>query len=412
MNAKSGLLLALISLCLLGGAQLAHGQEYEGDDTQEDSPASGESIASKHLSSQTADEAPSAAAGYKKGFFITDGGVNTVVINGRVQGRMEYTSVDEGGDARGRNHAFLVPRARLGMKGTAHTKRLSYKFESDFGKGQVALKDFFLDYRVGKGETRVRLGQFKMPFGRSTLTSSGKLEFVDRNIVESYAGNGRDIGITVHNNLAESPETEWAIGLFNGTGEKGLFEPSLAVDPATMETEVVGGTFSNVPERIRPAVAIRVGHNSKGMKGYSEADLEGGDLRYAVAGALLTHFHYSASAASLRAGVDFAVKQEGMAATGGVFADMQGAEISDISYTGLGAYVQAGYMLDKKKQVALRYASITEEGGNNQQEVGGVFSLYEFSHNLKWQTDISYLHRDDGAKRQDFRGRSQVQFGF
>jgi len=416
MNAKSGLVFALLSAGVIALPQTAMA---EGDkDSKEDSADNGAEAGTEDASAETESEEakqvamPVGTAGYDKGFFISDGGVNKLSIQGRVQGRMEYTSVDKGSAPRANRHAFLLPRARLTMKGTAYTTRLIYKFQSDFGKGQVALKDFYLDYRVGEGDVHVRLGQFKMPFGREFLNSSSKLEFVDRTIVNSYIGNSRDVGLEVHNNLSHSPKTEWAVGVFNGTGDKGVFQPAVEVDPTTMETTVVGGKFSNVPEKIRPAVALRIGHNSEGMKGYSEADLEGGDFRYGVAFASLNHFQYGAGAASSRDGVDFVVKQDGMSATGGVYADLQGADFGNLSYAGVGAYAQAGYMLDDKKQVALRYASVTEEGGNNQQEVSGAYSFYKFSHGLKWQSDVSYLHRDDGAKRQDIRVRSQVQLSF
>ncbi len=405
MHAQSGISLALLSLALLSVPRSAKADEKVEE--------SNENSSTETKVEETAEEVDTLVPsfGYKKGFFISDGGANKLVIQGRVQGRMEYTSIDAG-DSRAHRHAFLVPRARLTMKGNAHTKRLSYKFQSDFGKGQVSLKDFFLDYRLGEGEVRVRLGQFKMPFGRQFISSSSKLEFVDRTIVDKYIGNGRDIGFELHNNLDTSPETEWAVGVFNGTGAKGVFSPTTAVDPITMETEVTGGKTSNVPAKIRPAVALRIGRNSEGMKGYSEADLEGGAFRYSVAAAVLTHFRYGAGAASTRGGIDFAAKQEGISATGGIYADMQGPKIADVKYAGVGAYAQLGYMVSEASQVALRYASITQKGGNNQQEVSGVFSIYEFSHGLKWQSDVSLLHTDDGAKTQDIRARSQVQLSF
>ncbi len=414
--------IALLSIGFLcaGGDALAAGKKDKNKDKEASEKASQKAAEEAAAAEQDAEAteaevvAPAPAvsessAGFEKGFYISDGGVNKLHIGGRVQGRFEGTSFDRGTADRFNSYAFSVPRARIQLKGQTLTERLHYSFQADFGKGQVSLKDYYLDYHVGQGELRVRGGQFKKPFSRQQITSSGKQQFVDRSIVDEHFDNGRDLGLMVHNDFEKSPELEWAFGIFNGTGDKGVFVPD--IDPMTME--VVGGSFSNVPVKVRPALVARVGHNASGIDGYSESDLERGPLRFSIAGAVMTHFQLGGAVASTRAGVDFAIKQEGVSVTGGLYADMQGPTIDDLSYAGVGAYTQVGYMLDKGYEPALRYAVIAEDGGNNSQEVSGVFSLYEFGHNFKWQTDVSLLANDDGAaKTKDFRGRSQIQLVF
>ena len=44
-------------------------------------------------------------------------------------------------------------------------------------------------------------------------------EAVDRAIVDKAFGNGRDVGLMLHNNYTKSPTLEWAAGVFNGTGD-------------------------------------------------------------------------------------------------------------------------------------------------------------------------------------------------
>lgn len=414
MIAKSGLFLALLSLGLLSAPNLVLAADGDGEEETPESESSekDKEAAASDAMAEEEEEAPS--VGYSAGRYVLgDGGANSLHINGRVQMRGQYTSVDQG-DSRGHSHQFLLARARLTLQGTAYTKRLSYKVQPHFDQGQVGLKDFYLDYRVGEGATLVRMGQFKMAFTRQFIQSSSILEFVDRSIVNDYIGNGRDIGIQLHNGIEDLPENEWSIGVFNGTGDESRFQPTTVVNPTTMETEIVDGTFSNVPEKIRPAVALRVGHNNEAMQEelYSEPDTTGGGFRYSVGAAVLTHFRYGAGAASTRAGVDFLVKSEGISASGGIFADMQGPKVADLSYVGIAAWAQAGYMLNETKQVALLYATIAQEGGDNQQEVSAAFTHFEFGHDVKWQADITLLHSDDGTKRQDIRARSQVQLSF
>ena len=405
-------MLALLSLGLLATPNAVFAADGDSDEQDSESESS-EKDAEPPAADLEFDMAPS--VGYDNGrYTLSDGDANTLNINGRVQMRGQYTSVDQGGDSRGHSSQFLLARARLTLHGTAYTKRLSYKMQTHFDQGQVGLKDFFLDYRVGEGSTMVRMGQFKLAFTRQFIQSSAILEFVDRSIVNDYIGNGRDIGFQIHNGIEDLPETEWSIGVFNGTGDVSSFQPTTAVDPVTMETEVTGGSFSNVPDRIRPAVALRLGHNNKAMQGedYSEPDTTSSGFRYSVGAGVLTHFRYGAGAASTRAGVDFLVKHDGISASGGIFADLQGPKVSDLSYAGTAAWAQAGYMLNETKQLALLYATIAKQGGDNEQEVSAAFTHFEFGHNVKWQADITLLHSDDGTKRQDIRARSQVQLSF
>jgi phosphate-selective porin len=354
-------------------------------------------------------DAPQPSYGYKGGFFFADGKGNKMTIQGRVQSRFEFENAD-GGDS---ESAFSIPRARLTLRGSAHDKKIGYKFQTDFGKGFASLKDFYVDYKLGGGEMRVRAGQFKKPFGRQQINSSSKLEFVDRSIVDKAFNNGRDIGVEVHNNLGKGKNLEWAVGVFNGSGDKGQFSGDVTVDPMTGEGEVSGGKFSNVPSAVRPAIVARIDHNSEGFKGYSEADLEGGPLRYSVGAAAMMHFSGGDSTAAARAGADFVVKSQGLSATGGIYVAQEGADEGDLSYTGLGTYAQLGYVLARKWQPALRYALLNAESGDKSHEIAGAISLYEFKHNFKWQSDVAVLINDIvGMSTNDLRARTQLQLTF
>ncbi|MCP4448755.1 MAG: hypothetical protein GY811_25990, partial [Myxococcales bacterium] len=203
---------------------------------------------------------------------------------------------------------------------------MGYKFQTDFGKGFASLKEFYVDYNIGSGEVWVRAGQFKKPFARQQLNSSSKLEFVDRSIVDKALGNGRDIGLEIHNNAGKGKTLEWAFGVFGGSGDKGRFTGDVAVDLMTGEGSVSNGRFSNVPDDVRPAIAARIDHGTEGIKGYSEADLEGGPLRYSVGAAAMMHFGGGDNTAAARAGADFVVKRYGLSATGGIYLASEGAD--------------------------------------------------------------------------------------
>jgi len=256
-----------------------------------------------------------AQVGYKKGFFIKDG-VNALTIQGRVQARFTYEEPDGGHD----ENNFSIARARLTLKGNVFEKNLEYKLQTDFGKGGAVLKDFLVDYRLGGDGPWIRAGQWKRPFSRQQINSSGRLELVDRAITDKAFGSGRDIGVAIHNGYEKSPEFEWVVGVFNGTGDKPWFDGDVEVDPATGEGEVTRGKFTNVPKALHPAVVARVGYNANGIKGYSEADLEGGPLRFGVGASALANFDTDGGDDSnIRGELDFAVKAEGFSATGGIY---------------------------------------------------------------------------------------------
>lgn len=340
------------------------------------------------------------SVGYDNGFFIESAdGAFSMKTQGRVQFRYTFTSAavedPAGDDSRDNTSVLTVQRARLLFSGRAFTEDLAYKIEVDFSRGTVSLRDYYVDYRIA-GDALIRFGQFKRPFSRQQITSSGRLDFVDRAITDRYYNAGRDVGLTIHNSYEKSPELEWAVGLFNGAGD------------------------NQVPADFGPAVVARVGYNQGDVKGYSEADLDGGPLRFGVgASALgfLTDIDVGETNLSgIRSELDYIVKVEGFSSTGGVyFSTLQDGEgLGDQTTDAIGFHVQAGYTVDATHQVAGRYSLIAPEadGAGNQQEASLVYSLYRFGHGFKWQTDVT-IGLDEG---QDFgdeiQARSQVQLSF
>ena len=70
------------------------------------------------------------------------------------------------------------------------------------------------------GKFRVVFGQFKVPFGRQEMTSSGNQQFVDRSLVSDEYERGRDIGVSVQGAVWNN-KIEYRVGMFNGNGLTG-----------------------------------------------------------------------------------------------------------------------------------------------------------------------------------------------
>jgi len=329
-------------------------------------------------------------ASYGKGYTIQDGD-NRIGIMGRIQGRVTYEALDGlGGEGEEADQAyFTLQRTRLKMQGKTYSSDLSWKFEVDFGKDKFSLKDYYLDWNLGAAV--LRIGQWKKPFSRQRISSSSKLEFVDRTANMKAFNADRDVGFGFHNNYTKSPTFEWAVGVFNGQG------PNVQVD------------------HMSPMVVARAGYNHNGIKGYSEADLEGGGLRFGVAASVMSDLapvsedettgEITRLDAAHSAQVDFSLKAHGFASTGEVFLNLEEGGA-------IGAHLQAGYLLGGKWQPAIRAVYIDRGDDDVHQEVGAALSAYLYKHSVKWQSDVSAVLGSEDGEDTDLIARSQIQLAF
>ena len=368
--------------------------------------------------------------GYSGGFFIKDQNeLFELKINTRVQTRFTFESLDEGSDPREKKSNFSIPAARLKLKGHVFSKRVKYAFQTDFGKGSAYLKDFYGDFALVPKLLYLRVGQWVKPFSRQQITSSGSLELPGRAITDKAFGAGRDIGVAFHNNYKKSPPFEWVIGAFNGTGEKPWFKGktkgAVTVDPATGEGEIIDGTtkgkFSNIPDKFNPSIVARVGVNIGKLKGYSEADLEGGGLRFGMGASGIFDLDFDNNKdGNIRAETDYIIKAGGFSSTGGLYmmTVQDGGTWSKQRFGAIGLHLQAGFVINKMIQPVVRYAmmdykKILEDSGKfDTQEILGGLSVYIFKHKLKWQTDAGTILRNKDNGHTDFVLRTQMQLAF
>jgi hypothetical protein len=355
---------------------------------------------------------PSPSAGYDKGFFVKSADSRyQLKLGARVQVRHELTVPDSGDTV----SAFSIPRARLKLSGNVFTEALAYKFEADFGKGFVTLKDFFGDYAVIDA-LHVRAGQFKRPFSRQEITSSGKHIFTDQALTVDGFGAGRDLGVMLHNDYERSPAFEWAVALMNGTGDKSNLSGAVEVDLTDGDGAITSGKFTNVPKTFRPQLVLRVGYNHGKLAGYSEGDLEGGPLRFGVGGGVkLTFDTDNAHAGDIAANLDFILKVQGFALDGAFYllSAQDGAAFTDQSFASTGVHAQASYLIAKRVMPILRYARLMPDGGRDRDELALGVTGFLFAHNVKLTVEAARLGTETaGGTDADWRVRTQVQVGF
>lgn len=416
---------------------------------------------------------------YKEGTgftFATPDDRFSLSIGGRLQVRYTLTDIDSAfvNPQKGveDNQTFDVPRARVWWKGTAFTPRLKYEIQIDVagGSGDI-LRDAFLEYEILDDKwLSVKAGQMKTPFCRQEITSSGKLEFVDRAIACANFRFERAKGIQLLGTPMNSL-VEYYAGIFNTTGRNGPVNPDdnflyvtrLAVNPFG-PIPYSEGDFDNTPT---PLVAIGVNYGYEKAKGSvftsaatvgpssSDPDVDvitaNGSAQNNVPFLRMIQPYYNklANPNAITAnvhnvGTDLAARWMGFdlnfeyflgfvtndawqsAAPGAPYA------LPPTTFDNHGYYVQGGYfIIPKKFQVAMRYselnantsATVKTNSGRKvspyQSELLGALSYYFWQHNLKIQTDFGPVTNtaqknvDGGiSDKNDFRWRIQAQLIF
>lgn len=152
-----------------------------------------------------------------------------IVVAGKPIKVSGYTQVRYRQD-KSANDSFDIRRARLDLKGDV-TERFDYRTQVEFGGTSGP---FLLDATIGykfNPFVKFTAGQFKIPFSQENLTSSPKLETINRSgVVEALVArgtdvignqNGRDIGLQASGSVLPQKDYslfDYVFGIFNGAG--------------------------------------------------------------------------------------------------------------------------------------------------------------------------------------------------
>ncbi len=162
----------------------------------------------KQAQAEEHDKAPTAAAGFKKGFYIESADKQHKI---KFDGRLHLDFKAYLGD-HPEHSSFFVRRARLCTSGTLY-KYYAFRVEAEFGKGGSRLNDGFMNIRYWP-QAQLKFGQFKVPFSMEELTSDNWIDFVERSIANKLAPS-RDIGAMLHGGLYDQL-FYYQLGVFNG----------------------------------------------------------------------------------------------------------------------------------------------------------------------------------------------------
>jgi hypothetical protein len=303
------------------------------------------------------------------------------------------------GDGKGE---FRIRRAKTELTGWVFRPELTFELQLSWAgpeagaSTQTPLEDFYLTWDASKNQTfMVTLGQFKVPLGRQEMTSSGYLQFADRDILSNEFTRGRDIGLQLEGLLAGG-KLVYQAGLFNG-------------NPASR----LGNDNSKYQYN------ARVTFQPNGRVRYSEGDFESTDKPLFAVATQFEHNDQRGSSLTINDlrtviwGGDVVFKYKGLSLFAEVFLrDRQPEE--GPSFRSDGWHAQAGYFLKRHiLEVAARYATFDPgpEPGDDLTEIGGAVNYYISKHTLKVQADFRQVENEGrDTKNQELRIQTQVMF--
>jgi hypothetical protein len=160
--------------------------------------------------------------------FVSPDGTWSMNIKGRLQARV--TDMDHDNDTSGGTN-FSVSRARIGVSGNAGSKDVEYKLEFDMGtekklydedsgddneQKSFSTRSAYVDVAASESAA-VMFGQFKFPFGREELISSGSISLMERGVASGEFAPGYEPGAMLHGGC-EDGTFEYFVAVSNGNG--------------------------------------------------------------------------------------------------------------------------------------------------------------------------------------------------
>lgn len=326
-----------------------------------------------------------------------------LIISNRMQVR--FTSEDLGprsSTSAPERDSFRIRRMRTKFDGWVYTKDLSYELQVDFADTTNALVDANVNYDLSKGKKlfMIKAGQYKVPFGRQELTSSGSQQFVDRAAVSNIFARGRDIGLQLWGTPMNG-KIDWRIGVFNGNGRTVSRNDN---DDLQLNARLQWAPF--------------------GDPRYSESDFEGSEkFLFAVAANYEENTREVASSGSVPAhqnrwdivGIDVIAKYKGLSIFAETFSRSNDRNRNLSDFDDEGYTVQAGYfVVPSRLELAIRdsrYDPNTDVANNERSERGLAVGYFWNKHNHKLQADFRELE-DKARRNKDREIRLQYQVIF
>lgn len=362
-----------------------------------------------------------------------------LAIRPRVQllATLVYPEADDGFsgdiyvDAGNVDLGFSIRRARVVFGGWFFGRENRFKLElaispadmgytPETGPTRTPLLDWYLEFRHLR-ELEVRVGQYKLPFNRERVISSGDLQMVDRSIVNAELTIDRDLGIDIRSrDFLGAGFLRYYAGLSTGEGRDAGFGDDLSFWYFGRVEVLPLGMFDDYTEadlartatpRLSIGAAYAFMHEAPRLRGALGPVADDGGT---------TDYHtVTADAVFKWAGLSLFAEmiwREGSRNPGTAVDAMGNPEPITPARNGIGWFVQAGYLLPGiDLEFAARYGMLhplgeaTNTSMSERGELGGAVSYYFGGHSFKLQLDYFHLWSDGDFGNNEERIRLQLQ---
>lgn len=359
----------------------------------------------------TPPEPPSDRLDPKKARFDPGKGVSfqsedkTFALAMRLRAQFLYTVLDESGEDL--THLLQIRRARLQFLGHVFSKHYKYKAEFAFSPRDQGVRDDvgptvtpLLDWYVELDhlqDANLRVGQYKVPFNRQRVISSGDLQLVDRALAQGEFNLDRDVGLHVFSpDIGKLGYLRYYAGAWmnqgrdarNFTGYDMMYMARVEVLPFGMFADY---KEADLERRTEPGLSIGVAYaflddalRDRGILG-SVPDDEGTTDIHALAADVL----FKLKGLSIFGELYY---RTGDRNPGAAVDEMGNPIPASPTRDGFGWFLQAGYLLPQQPiEVAARYSEVRPVGDDSaltdEHELGAGVSWYRGGHSLKLQAD-------------------------
>jgi phosphate-selective porin len=146
--------------------------------------------------------------------------IGPVTVGGYVQADAIFTVDDDLDAVTVPADTFTIARARANLSGDI-TPKLTWMLQADlanFSSDARVLRDAYLGY-AHNDAVAVRVGQFVAPFSLERLTSTSRLEVIDRSVIGTSLAASRDFGVMVFSPKPIAGWLTYAGAVINGAGQ-------------------------------------------------------------------------------------------------------------------------------------------------------------------------------------------------
>lgn len=335
---------------------------------------------------------------------------NSFAVQLRARFQLQATALVPQDAADAARADLQVRRMRLLLTGHALGRRLIFYLQLGFSErdleddAPVPLRDAFVTWHAHPA-FNLRVGQMKVFFDRQRVTSSSALQLVERAEVTNELNLDRDIGLQV---LGKAGVFSYAAGVFGGEGrnrvnpDAGLLYFAHAQLAPLGELDLATETDLGRSARPRLALSVAAAFNHRAHReNSSHGDFYGdgttdffhlaGNAFFAWRGATVSAEFLYRQTVTVHGAVDPAVLRDAR-----------------------GAFVQAGYLLTPRWELAARAGHLwpradAPSAATASTELTAGFNHYVVEHNLKVQVNYSAFLRPGG---NEHAVRAQLQAFF